>query len=227
MAAIPTTLLDFMVELAENNNRDWFAENKPRYEALVKDPALAFIDAFQAPLHAQVSPHFVAVAKAQGGSLFRIYRDTRFSKDKTPYKTHTGMQFRHELTGTDVHAPGFYLGLEPGNVGCGSGIWRPQKETLAAVRKGIAEHPKEWTAARDEVLAKGWRFMGDSLKRAPKGYAVDHPMIEDLRRKDFALWKAVSEQDLAKEGAEERLAATLAETLPTVQFLCACLDLPC
>ncbi len=227
MASIPTTLLDFMVELAENNNREWFAENKKRYEALVKDPALAFISDFEGPLQSQVSPHFVAVAKAQGGSLFRIYRDTRFSKDKTPYKTHTGMQFRHELTSRDVHAPGFYLGLEPGNVGCGSGIWQPQKDALAAVRKGILEHPGEWVAARDEVLGKGWSFMGQSLKRAPKGYDVNHPLIEDLRRKDFAVWKAVSEQDLAKAGAEKRLAAMLAETLPTVQFLCACLDLPC
>ncbi|MFT5585183.1 MAG: hypothetical protein ACI9VR_002771 [Cognaticolwellia sp.] len=227
MASIPTSLLDFMVELAENNNREWFAENKKRYEGLVKDPALAFISDFQVPLQKQVSPHFVAVAKGQGGSLFRIYRDTRFSKDKTPYKTYTGMHFRHELMGRDVHAPGFYLGLEPGNVGCGSGIWQPQKDALAAVRKGIMEHPNEWVQARDEVIAKGWSFMGQSLKRAPKGYDVNHPLIEDLRRKDFAVWKAVSEDELANDGAEHRLAAILAETVPTVQFLCACLDLPC
>src|SRR5918992_6326144 len=103
-------LFAFLRELAANNDREWFAANKTRYVADVQEPALAFIEDVGVRLP-EVSGHFVADARTVGGSLFRIYRDTRFSKDKTPYKTHVGIQLRHE-SGKDVHAPGFYLHLE-------------------------------------------------------------------------------------------------------------------
>ena len=102
---------EFMADLAANNDREWFAANKERYEAEVLEPALAFIEDFSYRLR-EISPNFVADPRRTGGSLFRIYRDTRFAKDKTPFKTHTGMQFRH-VAGKDVHAPGFYLHLDP------------------------------------------------------------------------------------------------------------------
>ena len=88
-------LFAFMRDLREHNDRDWFKANKQRYEEDVREPAFAFISDFAGHLQ-KIAPHFVADPGPSGGSLFRIYRDTRFSKDKTPYKTHTGIHFRHE-----------------------------------------------------------------------------------------------------------------------------------
>ena len=114
---------DFLRELAANNRKDWFAENKERYQADVQRPAMRFVTDFGAPLR-RISRNFRADPRPVGGSLFRIHRDTRFSRDKSPYKTHLGIQFRHDL-GKDVHAPGFYVHLEPGNVFVGAGILAP------------------------------------------------------------------------------------------------------
>ncbi|MGA7097163.1 MAG: TIGR02453 family protein, partial [Acidimicrobiia bacterium] len=104
-------LFRFLRDLAANNNREWFEANRERYAETVQEPALAFIADF-APRLEKISPCFRADAKVQGGSLFRIYRDTRFSADKTPYKTNTGVHFRHDRF-KDAHAPGYYLHLQP------------------------------------------------------------------------------------------------------------------
>ena len=112
-ATFTPATVKFLAELSDNNNRDWFNENKTRYEEEVLDVALRFIQSMQDPL-ADFAPHFTAIPKRMGGSLMRVYRDTRFSKDKTPYKTNIGIQFRHVL-GKDVHAPGFYVHIEPGS----------------------------------------------------------------------------------------------------------------
>ena len=140
---ITPALFDFLRELGANNERPWFEENKARYRAEVRDPMLDFIQAFAEPL-AEISPHFRADPRANGGSLFRIYRDTRFSKDKTPYKTNVGAHFRHEA-GKDAHAPGFYLHLEPGMCFAGCGVWHPDSPTLGRIRDTIVEKPEEWT----------------------------------------------------------------------------------
>jgi uncharacterized protein (TIGR02453 family) len=103
-ASFSPELFSFLAELRANNNRDWFAANKDRYEEDLLEPALAFIAAF-APRLEKISPHFRAEARPSGGSLFRIYRDTRFSKDKSPYKTNVGIHFRHEQA-KDAYAPG-------------------------------------------------------------------------------------------------------------------------
>ena len=117
-------LFKFLGDLADNNEREWFHTNKARYDASVKEPALDFIEEFTKPL-AKISPHFEANARASGGSLFRIHRDTRFGTDKTPYKINTGLHFRHERA-KDAHAPGFYLHLQPRQSFMGIGIWRPE-----------------------------------------------------------------------------------------------------
>ena len=141
---------EFMADLAANNDREWFAANKERYEAEVLEPALAFIEDFSYRLR-EISPNFVADPRRTGGSLFRIYRDTRFAKDKTPFKTHTGMQFRH-VAGKDVHAPGFYLHLDPAESFAGGGLWRPDPSTANRVREKIARRP-EGLAPRDARTA--------------------------------------------------------------------------
>jgi len=174
----------FLSELGVNNNRDWFNENKERYESQVREPARAFIRAM-APELKRFAPHFVADDRKMGGSLMRIYRDVRFSKNKQPYKTNIGIQFRHEQ-GKDVHAPGFYLHIEAHEVFVGAGIWHPDADTLRKIRTYIEAHPTRWTDARDDVgFAGAYALAGDSLVRPPKGFDAVHPLIEDIRRKDF------------------------------------------
>ncbi len=182
--ALKPSLFRFFVELRAHNDREWFHDNKERYESDVKEPLIGFINAF-GPRLEKISANFVADPRPQGGSMFRIHRDVRFSKDKSPYKTHAALQFRH-VRGKDVHAPGYYLHLEPDNVFMGVGLWRPDRDALAAIREAIVEDPKRWTSAiRGQGFKERFQLSGESLKRPPKGIDPDHPLIEDLRRKDF------------------------------------------
>jgi uncharacterized protein (TIGR02453 family) len=175
----------FLRELQSNNNRDWFNENKPRYEEDVLDVALNFIQSMHDPLQ-EFAPHFTAIPKRMGGSLMRVYRDTRFSKNKTPYKTNIGIQFRHEQA-KDVHAPGFYVHIAPDEVFLGVGLWRPDSTALAAIRDRISVKQAEWLRARDDKSFKQhFHLGGESLTRPPRGFDKDHPLIEDIKRKDFA-----------------------------------------
>jgi uncharacterized protein (TIGR02453 family) len=181
---IPRELYDFLVELKENNNRAWFQSNKARYEHFYKEPLLNFIAAFAERLP-QISPYYTAIPRINGGSLFRIYRDIRFSRDKRPYKTWVGMHFRHERA-RDVHSPGFYLHLEPGNNFISCGIWKPETSTQYRIRQVIDEHPKRWLEAiGDPEFREDYQLVGDSLMRPPRGYDDNHPLIEDLKRKDY------------------------------------------
>lgn len=215
----------FLSELAANNNREWFLANKPRYEADVKEPALRFINDFSAPLK-KISPHFRADPRANGGSLFRIYRDTRFSKDKTPYKTATGIQFRHEA-GRDAHAPGFYLHIQPGQCFMGCGSWHPGGPALRQIRESIDEDPEAWKrASRGARFRKTFELAGDSLIRAPKGFSVDHPLIEDLRRKDFIAVVQLAEEDLMSDDFLGRFAGLCRTAAPFQRWLCRATGVP-
>jgi uncharacterized protein (TIGR02453 family) len=215
----------FMRELREHNDRDWFKANKQRYEAAVQEPALAFIADF-APRLRTISPHFVADARPVGGSLFRIYRDTRFGKDKTPYKTHTGIHFRHARA-KDVHAPGFYLHLEPGAVFAGMGIWRPDSATLGRIRDAIAADPEAWTAVlRETTIGDRVRLEGETLKRAPAGYDPEHPLIAELRRKDFIAIARLKEQTVTSRGFAEELAGMFQTSAPLMRFVCDAAGVP-
>src|SRR5918996_3657025 len=196
-------LFRFLRDLEANNDRMWFNANKERYEREVRDPALDFVEDF-APHLAEISPHFVADPRPSGGSLFRIHRNTRFSKDKSPYKPYTGIQFRHEL-GKDAHAPGFYLHLESGGVFAGAGIWHPDQPTLVRIREAIARDPEAW---RKATAGERFRLAGDSLKRAPAGFEPEHPLIEDLKRKDFIGVVTLTENQVCARGFVERFAQT-------------------
>src|SRR5262245_55726741 len=129
-------LFSFLTDLRANNNRKWFAANKDRYEEQLLEPALAFINAL-APRLEKISPHFLADARPSGGPLFRNYRYTRVSNDKSPYKTNLGIHFRHERA-KDAHAPGYYLHIGPDEVFAGGGIWRPATEAATAIREAIS-----------------------------------------------------------------------------------------
>ncbi len=196
---ITSELFQFLAELRLNNERTWFQANKGRYEKHVKQPLLEFIADFGEHLE-RVSPHFVADARGNGGSMFRIYRDMRFSKDKTPYKTAAAMQFRHER-GKDVHAPGFYVHLEPGSVFFGAGMWGPDSASLKRIRAAIDTGAVRWRGVMDDDdFASTFSLHDGGLKRAPKGYDPDHPLIEDLKRKHFIASAELSEDEACEPG---------------------------
>ena len=212
-------LFAFLRDLKANNDREWFAANKDRYEEHVRGPALDFIEDF-APRLEKISPHFVADPRPSGGSLFRIHRDTRFSKDKSPYKPYTGIRFSHERA-KDAHAPGFYVHLQPGSVFVAAGIWHPDSPTLGRIREAIADDPKGWSRAKGTM-----ELGGDSLKRAPAGFDPEHPLIEDLKRKDFITSVELTQKEACAPGFLDRFGETCKDTSPLVRFVCKALDLP-
>ena len=224
-ASITPELFAFFRELRDNNNREWFQSNKNRYEAYVREPLLQFIADFGLRL-AEISLHYVADTRRSGGSLFRINRDIRFAKDKTPYKTAAGIQFRHE-SGKDVHAPGFYLHLEPDNVFAGAGIWHPDTRTLTQIRDAIVAEPSAWQRVMaDGVFQSTLKLEGDSLKRPPKGYDPQPPLIEDLKRKDFVVGKPFSETEACTPDFIDRFAEVCRIAAPFTQFLTKAVGLP-
>lgn len=220
-------LFSFLRELAENNEKSWWDRNKNRYVETVQEPALEFISDF-APRLGAISPHFLADARTVGGSLMRPYRDVRFSRDKTPYKTNVGIQFRHEM-GHDVHAPGFYLHLEPSGSFAGVGMWRPDSAAAGRIRQSISERPQRWIAATAApVFTSVWTLERDEdemLKRVPKEY-TDHPHADDLRLKSFIAASRLSQKEVTMAGFDERLASMLEPSRDYTAFLCDAVGAP-
>lgn len=211
--------LKFLNELKRNNNRDWFNANKPRYEEEVLDVALRFIQSMQDPL-AEIAPHFTAIPKRMGGSLMRVYRDTRFSKNKTPYKSNIGIQFRHEQA-RDVHAPGYYVHIDPDRVFLGAGMWRPAPDALRGIRERIAAKPSEWTRARDDQgFRRHFHLGGESLSRPPRGFDKADPQIEDIKRKDFIAVRDMSLEDAVSPRFQQKVETTFKSATPYMKFLC-------
>ncbi|WP_126456821.1 DUF2461 domain-containing protein [Sulfuriflexus mobilis] len=214
----------FLRNIAKNNNRDWFTENKMVYEEVVRTPALRFI-ADMADDLAILSPHFLAQPKKVGGSLMRIYRDVRFGRDKRPYKTNIGIQFRHEQ-GKDVHAPGFYVHIEPGECFVGVGIWRPDSPALGKIRDRICEHGDKWQSAiNQKTFKKHYELSGDSLINAPRGYAKDHPLVHDLKRKDFIGISRIDDDSVLSARFRNKVFDRFKVADSYMQFLCQALEL--
>lgn len=212
-------LVSFLTELARHNNRTWFAANRDRYEREVREPALEFITAMAAPLK-KISSHFVAVPKKVGGSLMRIHRDIRFAKDKRPYKTNLGIHFRH-AAGKDVHAPGFYFHVDPQDVFVGAGIWHPDSDALVRIREAIDENPAAWKrATRSKPFTARFELSGDTLKRPPYGYGTDHPLIEDIKRKDYFGMCRLDHDELFEPEILDRTVELFRATKPLMAFLC-------
>jgi uncharacterized protein (TIGR02453 family) len=216
------SLFQFLRELKDNNSREWFAENKPRYQQAVQEPAIEFVADFE-PYLRKISPNFRADARPVGGSLFRIHRDIRFSKDKTPYKTHAGIHFRHR-SASDAHAPGFYLHLEPGEVFAAAGIWHPDTAAQRDIRTAIARDPRGWKRATGKPFSGTYRLIGDTLKRPPPGFDPDHPLIDDLKRKDFVGQVELSERTATGSGFLEHYADLCRAAAPFLRYLCKAVD---
>jgi len=216
---------DFLKDLEVNNNREWFNANKARYDASIKEPALDFIEDFADPL-AKISRNFVADPSLQGGSLFRIYRDTRFAKDKTPYKTNTGLHFRHFMA-KDAHAPGFYLHVQPGECFMGLGLWRPEPKVAYQIRHHIDENQAEWKkATRGKRFTDIFSLGGDSLVRPPKGFDEDHPYLEDLKRKDFMGSTRLTQREVTSPDFNKQFNDYCRRGSGLMKFLCDAVGVP-
>ncbi len=171
--------LQFLADLEQNNDRDWFVANQQRYEAHVREPARELIRRMSPHITSRVSAHFAPSDKKLGGSLMRIYRDVRFSRDKSPYKTNIGIHIR-QVGGKDMHGPGLYVHIDLNECFIGVGSWRPDADSLSQIRRRIAEAPGEWKAARDDQrFRRYFRLGGESLERIPRGYDDGHPFAED------------------------------------------------
>ncbi len=187
---------------------------------------IAFIRMFEGPLHS-ISPHFKATPKV-GGSLFRIYRDIRFSKDKRPYKTGAGVHFRHEA-GKNAHAPGFYLHLEPNQVFAAVGIWGPDTRTLRQIRQAIVNDPETWRRvieAPEFARRYDRKLHAESLKRAPQGFDPNHPYINDLKRKHFVASVPMTEDQVCTPDFLVLLAETYRHGAGFMEYLTRALGLP-
>jgi uncharacterized protein (TIGR02453 family) len=218
-------LFQFLKQLAKNNNRPWFLENKPRYENEVLEPSLAFIRAFR-PRLKKISEYFVAADRRVGGSLMRVYRDTRFWGKEEPYKTNVGIQFRHEF-GKDIHAPGFYIHFEQDYYFLAVGLWRPDSPSLRQIRQAIVERPVRWRRARDDKKFRHrFELDGGSLKKCPLGFSVDHPYIEDLRRTDFIAVGDLSEKQALQKNFIDHVDQAFTAAKPFMRFLCDALKIP-
>lgn len=225
-SGLPKDFFAFFKELAKNNERPWFEANKDRYKNSVVGPLQDLILAMQ-PRLAKISKHIVADPRPVGGSLFRIYRDTRFSKDKSPYKTNAGVHFRH-AAGKDAHVPGFYLHLAPDEVFFGGGIWMPEADALAKIRHAIAGKSSKWAkVSADPAFKKTFGSVGgEGLARPPKGFDPEHPFIEDLKRKSFFAMRDSTPAETQGPKFADTLAATFANAKPLMKFLCDALEQP-
>ena len=219
------SLFEFLEQLADNNNRPWFQANKDRYEREVREPCVQFIREFR-PHLARISGCFIASDQRVGGSLMRVYRDTRFARDGEPYKTNVGIQFRHEA-GRDVHAPGFYVHIAPGECFLAVGVWRPDPQALRQIRTLIVEQPKAWTKARDAADFRAhFEIVGDALQRAPRDFPADHPLVEDLKRTDFVALEELTERNVLAPRFLARAVESFAASRPFMRFLCEAQRLP-
>ena len=218
-------LFKFLSELRANNDREWFEANRSRYESELLEPALDFIEAF-APHLRRISPNFVASTSRTGGSLFRIHRDIRFSKDKSPYKTYLGIRFPHKEA-RNVHSPGFYLHIEPRECFMGAGIWHPDSTTLTKIRGAIVSDPGKWKrVTQAKKFSDVYRLSGDSLTRAPTGYDRDHPFVEDLKRKDFIGITSIPQRAVTSDTVLGTVAGMCRSAGGFVQYLCNAVGVP-
>ncbi len=215
----------FLRALARHNNREWFHAHKDDYETHLRGPFLRLLTDLQ-PALKEVSEHFRSDPRPSNGSLFRIYRDTRFANDKAPYKSWQGARLYHERR-KQVAAPSFYLHVEPGECFIGAGLWHPEPETQRRIRQFIFENPGGWkAAAHAPAFARRYDFESDEmLVRPPRGFSADFEFIDDLKHKNFVAVRAIEDSTMLGPKLRQTLEKDLAGLAPFVDYLCAALDL--
>ena len=224
-SGFPRDTFAYLEELAGNNNRDWFNKYKDRYERSFLMPALQFVQAMQKPL-AKAAPLLRAEPKKMGGSLMRIYRDTRFSKEKTPYKTNIGIQFRHQI-GKDVHSPGVYMHIAADECFLGAGIWRAPSDVLRILRTNISESPQAWTKAKNaRAFRATYEIYDDRLKTAPRGFDKDDPLLSDIRLRSFIGISQLTRSQIHSRDLVKEVTQRIKNARPLMEFLCESLGQP-
>lgn len=208
--------LDFITDVVANNNREWFAENKERYE-IAKADVLAFVDRL-IPELAAADPAFSAETQSKK-CLLRIYRDVRFSKNKDPYKNNYGIFFA--VKGKGVNEPGYYLHIQPGACFFAAGFWMPEASDLKKIREEIDYNTSEFL---DIIDAKDFKntfqlSQEDKLKKAPKGYETDHPQIEILKLKSFIATFPIKDEEFFTPGIVNKLKNAFKSVYPFIVFL--------
>ena len=221
-SGFPKDFFAFFRELKAHNERPWFEDNKQRFRDSVQAPMSEFIEAM-APRLKKISRNFVADPRTNGGSMFRIYRDVRFSKDKRPYKENAACNFRH-AAGKDVHAPGFYMHFGADEVYYGGGMYMPDPPALTKIRDAIVKKPAAWKAVKsDKVFVKTFSTLGGdhALTRPPRGYDPAHPFIEDIKKKSFFAIAQSSIKSAQSTKFTDEVAAAFKAATPLMKFLCA------
>lgn len=213
----PKGCIKFLKQLKRNNNREWFEKHKEEFERNVKTPMLSFIAALQ--------PHFIQFASEfdlnPKRSIFRIYRDIRFSSDKTPYKTHIAAHFVLRGMPKGFIGSGYYIQIEPGEFFVGGGIYLPDNDQLKKIRNAIAVHGKEFISIIENRKFKkrfspfGWL----KLQRVPKGYDESNPMADWLKYKQFFVGVSLSESKCYSKSLVNEVADICEEASPLVRFL--------
>jgi uncharacterized protein (TIGR02453 family) len=217
-------LLRFLRELKTHNNKAWFEKNRPRYERVYRDAFVSFIEDV-GPRLRKISPYLVADPRPSGGSVMRIYRDTRFSKDKSPYRSYTVVHFRHK-EGGEERAPGLFLYVAPDEVTAGGGMWHPEPAQARRIRAAIVARPAAWRAATaNPSFRRRFELTGESLKRPPPGIPKDHPQQVDLMRQDFVASTDVSRTTFLSSGFPAYYTGLGMEVRPLLRFLCEALGL--
>ena len=229
-ALLPPASLRFLQALARHNARPWFEAHRREYEGLILGPMRDLVDEMDVRL-ARIAPEIVGVPKR---SIFRIYRDVRFSADKSPYKTQAACWFFHRdgthRVGQESHGggAGFYFQLMPGNCFSGGGIWMPPREALTRLRDAIAEKPAAFgrlVTAPTVARRFGGLDTDAMLKTTPRGYPPDHPGAKWLRYKSFTLGRTYTDAQAVSARLPQLLASDFALMLPLVRWLNAALGL--
>ena len=218
MKSINKNTLKFLKELKANNNRDWFTENKPRYETAKKE-----FESFIDNLLLEIAKFDPSIGHHQGKDcIFRIYRDVRFSKDKSPYKTHFGAHVTSAAKKSEIHSrAGYYIHIGPGESMLAGGAYLPQGPWLKAIRNELAHNADKF---RKIVNSKSFKeyfgeFEGEQLKTAPRDFPKDHPEIDLLRYKSFLATHKLKDSQVTSPDFLKHAAKTFKALYPFDQFL--------
>lgn len=216
-SGFPKEGISFLKRLKRNNTRTWFTDHKDEYEEFVKLPMQSLIASLR-PAFERIAPEFEVHPKR---SLFRIYRDTRFSKDKTPYKTHAAAHFVLRGTAKGLVGSGYYVHIEPGECFVGAGIYMPDGAQLKEIRHAIAEKGRQFREiVRERTFTRTYgTIQGDRLKRMPKGFDEDHPMADWLKLKQFFVGTSLPEKACHSRGFLTMLVDRFEAASPFVRFL--------
>jgi len=204
--------LQFLADLSVNNERAWFQPRKAEYERLLKQP----LEALCVALAERFVEGSIPLVADPARSPFRIYRDLRFSKDKSPYKPYVSASFPWLGGG-----PGGYFSLRPGEIYLGGGLWHPEPAVLAAWRTAVADRPAEVHAALQDVdfVRTFGDVEGERLKRVPAGFPADHPDADLLRLKDVTFSRRLSDEEALSAQLPDLLADGFSAALPVLRFL--------